>query len=67
MQDTKRGRSDKPIQLILVADDEVLIRIRLRDFLRDCGSPYKVIEGPEHRRLRERTLIEKVTDVRSAS
>jgi DNA-binding response OmpR family regulator len=37
------GSSDEPIQTILVVEDEVLIRLPLAEYLRDCG--YRVFEA----------------------
>ena len=37
------GSSDESIQTILVVEDEVLIRLPLAEYLRDCG--YRVFEA----------------------
>ena len=39
----KIGSSDESIQTILVVEDEVLIRLPLAEYLRDCG--YRVFEA----------------------
>jgi CheY-like chemotaxis protein len=37
------GSADEPIHTILVVEDEVLIRLPLAEYLRDCG--YRVFEA----------------------
>ncbi len=35
----RRKRQSDPIETILVVDDEVLIRMAIAEYLRDCGLP----------------------------